>query len=54
MLGGKSVDETRMTEGHWASLQSAQRLSFVVARSVLEAFDEKFPQVLWNMSERTQ
>lgn len=32
MLGGKFVDENRMTMGHPAGPQTAQRLPFVIAR----------------------
>lgn len=54
MLGGKLVDETRMAMGHRASPQTAQRLSFVMERYLLEALDREFPRALRGMSSRTQ
>lgn len=55
MIGGKFVwDETRMNIGHRESLQTAQRLSFEIARFFLEAFDEEFPLVLKGMSASTE
>lgn len=53
MLDGKFVDKTRMTMGHRASPQTAQRLTFVVAWYLLEAFSTEFPPVLWEKSLRT-
>lgn len=40
MIGEKFVDETRMTMGHRASPQTAQRLSFVIPRYLMESFDK--------------
>lgn len=54
MLGDKIVDETRMTTEHRASPQTAQGVSFVVARYVFEAFDKDFQKLLRGMSARTQ
>lgn len=54
MIGGKYVDETRMIMGHTASQQTVERMSFVIARFLLEAFDKEFPRVLRGLSRSTQ
>lgn len=47
MIGGNFVVETRMIMRHRASPQTAQRLSSVIPRFFLDAFDEEaFPRVL--------
>lgn len=54
MTDGNFVEETRMTLGHRATPQTAQGLLFVIARFLLEEFDEEFPRVLKEMSASTQ
>lgn len=54
MIGGKFLGETRMTMGHRVNPQTAQWLSSVIARFVLEAFDEEFPRVPRGVSTSIQ
>lgn len=54
ILAGQLVDETRVTMGHLPSPQTAQRLSFLIGRYLLQAFDVEFPKILEGMSRLTQ